>query len=437
MLGYYLFTQQSGDTKLTNQTGIIPAPEDESIPQKESSGLQVPVLSEKNTTNQVNKTDQPEPVKENIQSENRIKKSLNQPERNITTISSKPGSTATRKETIQQPEPDQSFPVPGINTPVDPRNQTLPGTIIGSKIDSLSDSLLKKKGIPVQQPFISPTESKDTLFAEIEEIKKETPLVLPDSVGPEPAKPIKLRKKSLWEFAIALKPGLSNVREGNIFEGGTHARDVFASPNAGSGTNFAPFAVVPPQQVPHETFSWGIELSAQKKISKRFMLLAGLEYTDLRSKINVGKHIDSAGSLFSSNTRGGDYYQAPGTVVRSYFNNYHLLGVRAGLSWTVFKSNKFGLRWENALVLQQLIASSGLHYDPIKGVYYRDFSPYRKTQVMGSTGFAIPLLSQQKLNLELLPAVSYGFTPLLKQSSNSPSHFINYSIGLRFLFPKR
>lgn len=313
-----------------------------------------------------------------------------------------------------------------------------------------------KDQVPQADP-VSPQKREIVVVAE-----KEPPVTSEDSAGkaqtgvitnnivreentlkPNDTDPIKLKRRK-WQWGIALMPGLSNTRQGKLFSAEKDL--IYATPNyvgSSPGTSFSAGPVAPPVLVssPATRMSGGLEIFASKQIRKNLEFRAGLQYQFLRTSIRVGDRVEAQRQVNNDMSAGvliNSYYRAPdnSTGEHEYTNRYHLAGVTTSLSWKLINSKHFSLSWDNGIAVSQLIKTNALLFDGTLRSYYNDSRAFRKTQFSLSTGFSIPLMNRKTFTLSLSPSVSYGFTPVLKSGSEMNSHFVNYGLGLRFLFPR-
>jgi hypothetical protein len=183
----------------------------------------------------------------------------------------------------------------------------------------------------------------------------------------------------------------------------------------------------------HPGFSFGIDLFARQKLSDRLDLNVGLGYSYLSTRVNVGNRIDSSGVL-SGNVAFDNYYSATGNS--NYTNKYHFADISVLLSWNILRKKKFQLNWENGFYLSRLLSSNALQYSASLRGFYEDFDRFTKNHFSISTGFSMPILNKEKIRMEINPFASYSLTSVLKNSPDSlNTHFTNYGVRLKFLFP--
>ncbi len=253
-----------------------------------------------------------------------------------------------------------------------------------------------------------------------------------------PAPPI-VKSKTKWDFGGGIRAGASGARWGSLLGGGLASFDASPSGQVGSGGTYtgAPVILKPPRN----GFSFGVEFFAQRELSKRTELRIAVEYNYFSTHIQTGNRVDSNLQVFNNISNGAfvsNYYRPSfaGMPTREYSNRYHLAGISATLNWKLIRAGKFSMGWENGMGISRLLSTNALHYDRNRLAYYNDFEPFRKTQVLVSSGLSFSLLQQKKWTMSFHPSVTFGLTPVLKRQDGPSSHFLNYGAGLKFLFPR-
>ena len=105
--------------------------------------------------------------------------------------------------------------------------------------------------------------------------------------------------------------------------------------------------------------------------------------------------------------------------------------------WKLIERKKFSLSWDNTVSVDRLLSTNALLFDGNIRGYYKDFSAFRKTHYFITSGLSVPIMRGKGVELSLRPFISYGLTPVLKNSSDKNMHFLQYGAGLRFLFPRK
>jgi hypothetical protein len=278
-------------------------------------------------------------------------------------------------------------------------------------------------------------ETKDSIMVAAKEEKKS--VEVKNIVAEESTVSAEKKDKKKWDIGFSLQAGSSNTLLGNLFGGAMENFNATPLTNTGNNGNYTGPPIY--LEAPKRGFSAGIDLFAQKSISKKIDFRVGLEYDYLSTQIKTGNRIDSSRSVNNSISDGltiANFYRPPGGAgERSYTNRYQLLGFSATVSWKIISGKKFNVQWDNGIAVKQLISTNALHYDRTLQGYYQDFKPFRKTQWFINTGLTVPLITKEKFNLSISPFAQFGIRTVLKKGNEPGSHLINSGIALKFLFP--
>jgi hypothetical protein len=252
---------------------------------------------------------------------------------------------------------------------------------------------------------------------------KKTDTVVTSTAG------IKIKKKAKGEWELGFSLGRSSSTAGF----GLFAANAYADAAGGGGIGVG--ATPPPSpsspSVIRPGLSAGISLYKRKIISPRLQLALGLGYDYYSTHMKVGAKVDSVRNVFNNLSSGvavNNFYRPSGSPVQSnYTNRYHFINLSAALNWKIINGKKFSMYWRNELQYQVLAGSNMLHYDYSIPGYYKDNSLLRKGNIFLQTGLSFPAGKRLQFN----PYITYGITPVLKNSS-SRTHYSN--TGLRLIF---
>ncbi|HEX7846172.1 MAG TPA: hypothetical protein VF476_10265, partial [Chitinophagaceae bacterium] len=281
-------------------------------------------------------------------------------------------------------------------------------------------------------------QKQDSLVTEVKEEKK------PENIANEEQKPteqpVTKKETKKWTVGFGINGGASNTRWGNLIGRGQQAFDatpLTSSPGTGTSYSGPPIYI----EAPKRGLSAGLEFFVQKEISNRLDLRAAVQYNYMSTHIKTGSKVDSTRLVSNSISNGvnvDNFYRGPSAgSADDYTNRYHFAGVSAMLSWKIVKGKKFNLSWENGLAVSRLLSTNALHYDKNLRAYYRDFGPFKKTQLFINSGLSVPVINKTGFTVAVNPFISYGMSSVLKDNTGMPSHYVNYGIGLRFLFPPK
>ena len=311
------------------------------------------------------------------------------------------------------------------------------------------DTILEaeEKETSVVPPVQMGNENKIAEDKVVEEPKTQSPIkdsVVKANIEEQIVEPKIAEKKATnkkWTFGFSTEAGSSHTKWGSLFEGGLAMYDaspLTSAPGAGSGS-YSPVYI----SAPESGLSMGLSFFAQKDLSKRLNIRASIQYNYLSTEIQTGARIDSTRQVYNAISDGlviNNYYRpssnGSGGQAQDYTNKYHLAGLSVSIGWKFIHSEKFSLSWENGIGYSRLLSTNALHYDRDLRAYYQDFKPFRKSQIFFTSGLSAPIINKAKFNLAINPFLSYGLTPVLKESDGPNSHFLNYGVGLRFSFPR-
>jgi hypothetical protein len=399
-------------------------------------------------------------VEENVKVEDRKDRPTIPATQEISNIPANPGLDATSKTGYgQSPEQGNRGNFTVASSAPDKTNAELEVSITPSsskKVKNVSEPPPAKEEIQdltieVEKAIAPPTEKSNELAKAAPVIETSKPdlakadtLVTKNPEVKESNEVLENRtkdKKEKWTFGFATEAGSSNTISGSLIGGG-QARFDYAQyanpPGVGSGTSNVPVYI----PAPDNGLSLGFALFANKKLSERISVRASLQYNRFATHISTGNRIDSTRQIYNSLSDRlvvDNYYRPPANTNNGsdFTNRYHLIGLSASLGWKIIKSGKFSLSWENGLGLSRLVSTNALHYDSNLGVYYSDFDPFKKTQVMFTTGLSSPIIDRAGLQMAIYPFMTYGLSPVLKSNSGyQKSHYLNYGVGLRFSFSR-
>jgi hypothetical protein len=175
----------------------------------------------------------------------------------------------------------------------------------------------------------------------------------------------------------------------------------------------------------------------KKSVAKKLDLNIGLGYLYLSTKFIVGSRVDSVRNInnpYSGGLTVNNFYRISTAADHSpYTNQYHFISLSGELSWRIITGKKKKVYRENGLSYSRLLSSTMLHSDGIFPGYYKDNRLLNRNHVFVSTGFSIPVSERLMIN----PFVSYGLTPVLKNTNSERTNFTNFGIHVRILLNRK
>jgi hypothetical protein len=398
-----------------------------------------PIQKEKNTAI----------VDEKIEDKKEVPPFANNNQSLSTEIKSNRGVPASNTQKNKTPKPQVATPLESItaesNTTAKPSDQEKPDVVTPvrneqKKIEPAVADLAVQPVTNIDTPHI-PTEIKHA---------EEIPPVKTDSIFTgQQQSVVKINKKNPWQWNINVDAGKSGLRSGPTFGQKSLERAV-AGPGTGNpsngltgpgipgnpgnavpGSSNLPVTVAPTIK---DAFSFGLQMEATKKIGKKSSLGLSAGYLLMQTKTGVGQRIDSTAffSLYQVSNRNGYYYSSTDSV--DYTNQYHFLQLGANyyIPFRLFKAVSF--RWQLGMGLDFLIATNGLHYDPVNGRLFENSSLFTKTQLYTSTGLDLAIGKQPFLYIG--PHWLYSFNTLSEQGINN-KHLTRFAVQASFVLPKK
>ena len=243
---------------------------------------------------------------------------------------------------------------------------------------------------------------------------------------------------SKWSYALNLFTGISAVNEGGLFGvNKPKVEDIAYTTNfAATVVNYAP--VYKPSTIsPGFTFSGGAEVKRQ--LSKIFSVSAGLNYTQLNTRTQVGDRINSS-NVVNNGVRGylyvQSYYLLDQNEAKEYKNRYHFIELPVTLHTRITRSEAFPVYWDAGFVVSRLITSTSLHFDGTTGVYYKNDRLLNQTQAGVTTGFSFALFNKTKHPLWIGPSVRSNINSILKKDISDNKHFVTLGLDMKFFLKK-
>ncbi len=248
-------------------------------------------------------------------------------------------------------------------------------------------------------------------------------------------------KESKWQFGVTAEGGASGVSSDGLFgflEKEAAVPDLAAAPNynsIGNSQAFAPQFPRPPVNRASSLSmgpSFSIGAFAQRKLSNRLSLSAGLQYTLLTARQVVGNKINNDRTVNqapASSRLVNSYYDNSASTTNKYTNKYHYLELPVTLHAQLNEGRHLPFGVDVGLSAMHLLSTTALHYDGIGNVYYKDDALFNKTQWTASAGFYLKLFNQTNYPVSLGPVMRYNMTPMLVKDFSTGQH--QWSVGLR------
>ena len=269
--------------------------------------------------------------------------------------------------------------------------------------------------------------------------------LISDRIGEQNNIPGKKIKHPSWKWGLDASAGISNLSEGNFFDGvlsgdKSLVADV-SGPSPSSPNTSGPPVIVPKPSAFKKGFSFTMGAFIEKNLSGRYSISTGIRYSHYSNRIQVGTRVNTATSVQLQNAFGAvavtQYYRsAPVTATHSYTNRFHFIELPVSFHAVLNKSKRLPLVWNTGLTLGYLVSTNVLHFDGQTGVYYKDNGLLNKLQANLSTGFSLSLFNRSRTPVDIGPQLQYGFTNLMKREVSASKHLVYFGVNTKLFLRK-
>ena len=184
-----------------------------------------------------------------------------------------------------------------------------------------------------------------------------------------------------------------------------------------------------PSQKQSPSFHFGFLM--EKPLNKTMAIFSGIQFTYSGVKIERGNLVNqpfmlNPGTYTVSNIY--TYYAPTNTGKYNYTNHFHFIEIPLGMEKQLSNKSRFSLN--AGISIAWLVYTNALQYDPHTGIYYKDNSFFKKTQITVFGGIQYRLLQKISYSLKLGPQVQYGLTGLLNTKSPYTGHLFYGGLNL-------
>jgi hypothetical protein len=297
------------------------------------------------------------------------------------------------------------------------------------------------------------------------------------------ASPITRRKPALWHWGVVADAGYSRIAESKLFQlKGLLGKDKYfaedlsarssASPSTSNNTtnyntnassqlvNWSAYTAPPKKASPiqaDKSFSLGVFV--QRTVSPRLKFSLGLEYAYLSVHTQVGQKVIAPNNPIVVNIGTSqaalveEYYKYPGsdtaqaisgaaysqgmTYSQKYTYRFHYLEIPLTASWQINKGRRLPpFQLEGGFSIARLLLVDALHYEGLKGVYYKDNDLFNKTQFNFVAGLSVGLLQRSKHPLWIGPNLRYALNGLVNKEVSTGQYAWSTGISIKVLLGK-
>ena len=295
--------------------------------------------------------------------------------------------------------------------------------------------------------------------------------------------PITRKKPALWHWGVTADAGYSRIAESKLFQlkgllgkEKYYAEDLSArsnatpstsnnTPNYSSNTtsqlvNWSAYTAPPKKASPIQADkSFSLGAFVQRTVSPRLKLSLGLEYTYISVHTQVGQKVVAPNNPIVVNIGTSqaalvkEYYKYPGTDTaqaisaaaysqgmtysQKYTYRFHYLEIPLTVNWQINKGRKLPpLQLEGGFSMARLLSVDALHYEGLKGVYYKDNDLFNKTQFNFVAGLSVGLLQRSKHPLWVGPNLRYALNGLVNKEVSTGQYTWSTGISIKVLLGK-
>jgi len=252
------------------------------------------------------------------------------------------------------------------------------------------------------------------------------------------ARQAKNKVSATINLGVDLSVGVSKIRKNafSLSSTGLNADALYNSPgNIGGGPSNS---AAPPSAV-KQGIAFKAGIVAEKKISKKSSLTAGLSYAYYSNSIRTGAYKDSSFILRTITSQAvalNSYYQ--GSQQKEYTNRYYFIQLPVYYQLQLNKGIKLPLMWNIGASAGWLVATNALVYDTASGgIYYRNKDAFNKLHFNLNTGLSLRFGKTNKLHWSVGPELSMDMTGLIKNVPDQKRYFLYGGITGRLYFSKK
>ena len=282
---------------------------------------------------------------------------------------------------------------------------------------------------------------------------KKTDLPLTEEPKPEIAK-TKNNKK--LKIGIEFSSGFVSSRDELFpidFLGSRQKSLDVGPPQASGGINNPGGAggpvIIPPSDIKSGN-GWKLGLTAEKAISKRSSISAGIRYAYYDESLEVGSVRDtvimsnsysfSQNFLAASGIRGAYSTTVQQTTRTKYTNRYHFLELPVNFQTRLNRGKKMELLWNAGIAPGYMLSTNAVIYDSAAGgIYYKNKEAFKRFHFNVQTGLAFQFGNNKKVQWSVGPTVSLDMTRLMKEDVFTAKRYFLYTglTGKLFLFRRK
>ena len=208
--------------------------------------------------------------------------------------------------------------------------------------------------------------------------------------------------------------------------------NIGGTPSTGAGGPGGPTTYYSyPQSQNKPAFAFKVGIHARKEISKRSSLLAGLGYSQLADKIEIGTNQASGQSSMAL-----FYYS--GAPHQTHTDHFHFIELPLSYNWRVTNNADRFLSLNAGVTPSYLLATNALVYDTtMGGIYYDNKDLVTKAHFNFTSGVSYQFKNKKSLEFSIGPQFSFDITKVFKSDLDKRKYFLYTGIDARIFFEKK
>jgi hypothetical protein len=208
--------------------------------------------------------------------------------------------------------------------------------------------------------------------------------------------------------------------------------------------------IIPPSDIKPGK-GWKLGLNAEKAISKRSSISAGIRYAYYDESLEVGSIKDTAiisnsysfaqNFLLDRGVRGAYSNTAAQPSTRTkYTNRYHFLDLPVSFQTRLNKGNKMGILWNAGIAPGYLVGTNAIIYDSTAGgIYFKNDRAFKRFHFNVQSGLALQFGNNRNISWSVGPTISLDMTRLMKEDVFTDKRYFLYTglTGKLFFSPRK
>lgn len=265
--------------------------------------------------------------------------------------------------------------------------------------------------------FTNPNISLERINGSVNITQYLSPLVIPPTEADATGK---------WSFGVTASLSHTNLWSGNISNFSYALYDNMLN----SPSFSAPQAtVVYKPNTAKASFGFSAGVYAEREVSKKLSLSAGLKYSRFTTILNVGERYnrDTVAINYSGRLQPIQGFYRHEENER-YSNRINFLEMPLSFHWNFNNSQKLPLFLNTGLSIGYLVSSNALHFDSFNNLYYKNNNQFNKWHGLLNIGISTEIFKNSSVPVSIGPTAGFMFSNLIKNAPDTDKHL--YGIGV-------